>query len=224
MSKEKKHTFEESTAEVISQSEQFIEGNKKTIIYVLIGVLVVIGALFAYKYAYKEPRIKKAKESIFVAEQYFAKDSFNLALNGNGVEAKGFLDVIDKYGSTPSGNVAQAYAGICYFKLGDYENAEKHLKKFKASDKMVSPTLTGLIGDCYVERDMPEQALKYFNDAAQKADNDVISPIYLKKAATVYKHLGQKDKALECYKTIKEKYYNSQEAADIDKYIQELSF
>ena len=67
------------------------------------------------------PQEKKAAAAIFKGEQYFAKDSFNLALNGNGADFDGFEGIIDQYGSTASGNLAKAYAGICYFKMGETE-------------------------------------------------------------------------------------------------------
>ena len=45
---------------------------------------------------------------MFKGEQYFAKDSFNLALNGNGADYEGFEAIIDQYGSTSAGNLAKA--------------------------------------------------------------------------------------------------------------------
>lgn len=225
MKDQKQHSsLGETTAEAITRSEKFLDENKKAIVFVIIAAVALVGLILGYKYLYKQPHEKNAEKSIFVAENYFAKDSFQLALNGNGADIMGFLDVIKKYDDTPTGNVAHAYAGICYYKLGDYAKAEEHLKKFDSSDTMVAPALVGLIGDCYVEQDKYQEAIGYFEKAAKSADNELISPIYLKKAATVYKHLGQNDKALECYKTIKEKYYASQDAQDIDKYIEQLSF
>ena len=47
----------------------------------------------------------------------------------------------------------------------------------------------------------------------------MVSPIYLKKAGLAYENLKEYGKAVEAYKSIKEKYYNSMEASDIDKYI-----
>ncbi len=57
---------------------------------------------------------QEALKQMFVAENLFEKDSFNMALNGDG-NAPGFLEIIDKYSSTPSGNLANYYAesAIC---------------------------------------------------------------------------------------------------------------
>ncbi len=160
---------------------------------------------------------------MFKGEQYFAKDSFNLALNGNGADYEGFEAIIDQYGSTSAGNLAKAYAGICYFKMGENEKALDLLKSFSGSDEMISPAITGLIGDCYVNMGNLKEGISYFEKAAKQANNEVISPAYLKKAGIAYENLKQYGDAVKAYTTIKEKYFNSMEASDIDKYITRAS-
>jgi hypothetical protein len=165
------------------------------------------------------PKNKNAEIAIFRGEQYFQKDSFNLALNGNGTDYDGFTEIIKKYSGTKVGNLAKAYAGICYYKLGDIDNAIKNLKSFSTNDSDISPAITGLIGDCYVESGDVKQGISYFEKAASKANSDLLSPIYLKKAGIAYESLQQYDDAVKAYKTIKEKYAASMEAMDIEKYI-----
>ena len=46
---------------------------------------------------------------------------------------------------------------------------------------MISPAIIGLIGDCYVNMGNVKEGISYFEKAAKKADNEVISPVYLKK-------------------------------------------
>lgn len=215
-----KHTDAElEVGEIVSKAEHFIEKNQKQIIYGIIGVAVVVGLFLGFHYGYSQPREKKAAVALFKGEYYFAKDSFTLALNGNGGDFDGFISVADQFGSTASGNLAKAYAGICYFKLGDNEKAIDYLKSFNANDNMVSPAIIGLIGDCYVNADQVKEGISYFEKAASKADNKVISPIYLKKAGLAYESLNQYKDAVKAYTKIKEAYFGSTEAADIDKYI-----
>jgi tetratricopeptide (TPR) repeat protein len=221
--KGKNTNAELEVGEFVSKSERFIENNSKKIIYGIIAVALVVGAVLGFKHGYLIPQEKKAAAAIFKGEQYFAKDSFNLALNGNGADFLGFEGIIDKYGSTASGNLAKAYAGICYFKMGDTKNAIARLKSFSGDDSMISPAVEGLIGDCYVNMGDVKEGISYFEKAAKKADNIVISPVYLKKAGIAYENLKQYDDAVKAYTTIKEKYYNSTEAADIDKYIARAS-
>ncbi len=205
--------------EIVSRSEQFIEKYQKHILYGIVGILLIVGAFMGIRHGYLIPQEKKAAAAMFKGEQYFARDSFALALNGNGVDYIGFESIIDEYGSTKSGNLAKAYAGICYFKMGDNEKALKSLKGFSGKDNMISPAITGLIGDCYVNMGNTKEGISYFEKAAKQASNNAVSPAYLKKAGLAYESLNQYKDAVNAYSTIKEKYFTSMEAADIDKYI-----
>jgi len=205
--------------ELVSRSEQFIERYRSHIIYSLTAIALVVGAILAIRYGYLIPHEKQAAAILFKGEQYFAKDSFALALYGNDADYPGFEDIVSNYGGTRSGNLAKAYAGICYFKLGDNDNALRLLKSFHAKDQMIAPAVTGLIGDCYVNAGKIEEGIRYFQKAARQADNEVISPLYLKKAGIAYESLQQYDRAIKAYTTIKTNYHNSAEASDIDKYI-----
>jgi tetratricopeptide (TPR) repeat protein len=210
---------EQEIGEIVSRSEQFIESNKKNITFGITVIVIIIGAILGYNYLYFVPKNKNAAIAIFKGEQYFMKDSFNLALNGNGVDYDGFEYIIKQYGGTKPGNLAKAYAGVCYYKMGDMESAIKHLKSFKSDDNNISPAIIGLIGDCYVESNNVKEAISYFEKAASKANNDFLSPVYLKKAGIAYESLQQYDNAVKIYTTIKEKHATSMEAMDIEKYI-----
>lgn len=229
MSKEKKHEtpaqkIEEGAVEAISRSEAYIHKNRKGILVGIILVVLLVGGYLAYRYLYAEPREDKAYEAMYKAEHYFGVDSFQLALNGNGSDVQGFLSIIDEYKGTSAANLAHAYAGRSYYHLGDYNAAIEHLKKHNSKEIMVAPSNRGLIGDCYVALGDYGEAVKHFEEAAKMADNQLLSPIYLKKAGLAHEALGDKEKALKSYQEIKDKYYNSPEAVDIDKYIQALNY
>ena len=109
MTKEKTPKPTENLAEVenaLTTAERFFETNSK-IITMIFGAAVVIALLFLATHRfYSLPREAKAKEQIFAAEQYFEKDSFKLALNGDG-NFPGFLDIINDYGSTKAGKLSR---------------------------------------------------------------------------------------------------------------------
>jgi tetratricopeptide (TPR) repeat protein len=205
--------------DIVSKSEQFIEKHKPRIIYGIVGVAIIIAGIFGIYYGYLIPKEKQAAIAIFKGEQYFARDSFAIALHGNQADYPGFLSIIEDYGTSASANLARAYAGICYFRMGDPENAVQLLKGFKAKDKMISPAIIGLIGDCHVNSGQLKESISYFEKAANKADNEILGPVFLKKAGLVYEELKEYDNAVKTYTAIKEKYFNSEEAASIDKYI-----
>jgi tetratricopeptide (TPR) repeat protein len=211
---ERIHTVEEA----LSKTEEFIEKHQK-IILIVVGVLIVaVLVFFGFRKYYLEPKEKEAQAQLFMAEMYFEQDSLYKALNGDG-NYLGFLDIRDQFGLTKSANLATYYAGICYLKMGDFENAISFLRKFSGGDKVVGPMATGAIGDAYMELDQTDQAIDYYLDAADQSNNDVTAPLFLMKAGMAYEIQGKYKKALEQYKRIKTEYPRSFEATEIDKFI-----
>lgn len=225
MSKEKTTPANENLKEVehaLTSAELFFEKNAK-IISIIFGAAVVVALLMLATHRfYTIPHEAKAKEQIFTAEQYFEKDSFNLALNGDG-NYPGVLDIIDNYGRTPAGNLAKYYAGISYLHIGKFKEAIDYLEDFKTDDLLLKPVATGAIGDAYAELGNKEKALKYYAEAAEMKENNFTTPIYLLKEGRMYEMMGNKEKALSTYQSIKDKYSESNEGRLVDKYIARLT-
>lgn len=203
----------------LGKSEAFIEQNIKQLGIGVLIIAAIVAGIVIFRTQYMAPRELRAQEQIFKGENYFAADSFRVALDGNGVDYIGFKSIIKQYGMTNTASLAKAYAGISHYRLGEYKIALDYLKGFKGKDNLVSPTVIGLIGDCYVELGDVNKAISHFEKAAKRANNDIVSPIFLKKAAIAYESLGKYDKAIAHYNTIKDKYHRSNEAFDIEKYI-----
>lgn len=202
----------------LTRAELFIEKNQKIISGVVVGVLIVVGAIFAFHRFYTVPRDAEAASYMFHAEKYFAADSLKLALNGDGNNL-GFLDIIDQYGSTDAGNLAHYYAGICYLNLGEFENAIDQLKKFSSKDLLISNIAIGAIGDAYAELGQNPDAIKYYLKAAGNKENAQTTPIYLFRAGLLYEETGEFAKAVELYSRLLAEYPKSAEGGEVEKYI-----
>ena len=214
----KKHNELETVEHALTSSEAFIEKYQKQIIFGVGAIVVVVLAVLSFHNFYMGPREIAAENEMYKAQAFFATDSFRVALEGDGAESVGFKEIASDYGITPSGKLAAAYTGICYFKLGQYENAIKYLNQYDGEDTYFKASVIGLTGDSYVELGETSKAISYFDKAAD-LENAVMSPVYLKKAALVYESLNKPEDAEKDYLKIKEKYPKSTEAADIDKYI-----
>jgi tetratricopeptide (TPR) repeat protein len=215
--KQKKQTGLEKVETTLSSAEMFVEKNKKPILYAIGVIILVVLLILAFRNFYLKPRETSAANEIYKTQLVFARDSFRIALEGNA-QIVGFKDIASEYSITKSGNLANAYAGICYYKLGDYNNAIKYLNQFDGKDNTLFTTVLGLIGDCYANTGETDKAISYFEKAASKT-NDVTTPLFLKKAGGAYEVLQKFDKALAVYNQIKNDYPNSVEAQDIDKFI-----
>ena len=73
-------------------------------------------------------------------------------------------------------------------------------------------------GDAYVGLEQYKEAVSAYKKAVAKADN-VFAAAYLLKEGLALEKLGNKAEALECYKVIKDKYPQSIEGYEIDRYI-----
>lgn len=214
----------ENIGEALTTSEQFLEKNQRIIITVLLIVVAVVGAFLAYHYLYKAPRNQKAQTAIFKGERYFQNGDDSLALFGNGNDYLGFESIVNQYKGTRTADLARAYAGISYSRIGDNEKALEHLKKFKGGDLLITPAITGAIGDVYMNMGQTDQAINNFLKAAKEADNEMLSPIYYKKAGEAYLSKADYDKAIEIFTRIKETYLNAPESREADKFIQQALF
>ena len=204
--------------ETLSKTEQFIEENQKSLM-TIIGAIVGIVALFSvYQNFYIEPMEKEAQAEMYMAELYFQKDSFNLALNGDG-QYLGFLDIADDYSSTNVGQLANYYAGLSYLHTADYDNAIEYLGDFSSDDIILSSLALGCIGDAYMELGDTDAALDAYADAVNNSANDFTAPRYMMKQAMIYTSNGNNNKALDLFKAIQSDYKTSREANGIEKYI-----
>jgi len=225
MSKKEQNQAQDANLEnveaALTKSEQFIENNQKTLSYIAVIILAIVAGFIGFKRFVVEPKQQEAMASMFAAEQYFAKDSFNLALYGDG-NNWGFLDIISDYKVTKAANVAHYYAGICHLYLGEYEEAIKQLEKFDSDDFVVSTVAIGAIGDAYVELGELKKGASQYEDAAANNENELTTPMYLKKAAVIQTELGEYEDAIANYELIKKKYPKSEEGRSADKFISNL--
>ncbi len=217
----KKNKTEDQFANVeqaLSKTEQYIEDNQNSLM-IIVGTIVAIIVLFkAYQNFYIEPLEEEAKIEAYMAELYFQKDSFNLALNGDG-QYPGFIEIADDYSSTKSGNLANYYAGICYLQTNDYENAIEYLEDFSSKDIILSSLALGCIGDAYMELGETNDARDAYENAIKNSNNKFTAPRYMMKLAMVHEINGDYLDALKIYKEIKENFQESREASGIEKYI-----
>ena len=196
--------------------------NQQLIVYLLAGGLVAVAGIFGYSELYQKPLEAKAADAMYVAEKYFANDSSELVLKGDGT-SKGVLYIIKEFSGTKAANLAKYYAGMSYYRLKDYNKAIEYLKDFSTNAKQVQAVAYGSIGDAYSELKKNDEAIDYYKKAGTHfPEDEAISSEYLFRAASFLELNGKNDAALEIYKQIKQDYPKSEKGFSIDKYISRL--
>lgn len=219
----------EETRKVIDPNltgiQLYFEQNKKVITYVGGGLALIIAAFLFFKLYYLPEQENEAVNEIFWAENLFEKDSFNLALKGGIMvvsadgqkQMKGFEQVAEEYGMTKTGNLANYYAGVCYMRTGKFEQAIEALTKYNGSDETIAPIAIGAIGDCNMELNKVDEAIKYYSKAADKSKNNFTTPYFLKKAAFANETKANYSEALQNYERIQKEFPQSTEGLEVEK-------
>lgn len=195
----------------------------KPLATVAIILIVIIAGWFGYQNFIQKPKELKAQSAIAVAQQYFAADSFRLALNGDGTN-RGFLAIEKSYDGTKTGKLAHYYAGVCYLQTGDFNNAIKQLNDFSTESKPIQMQALGALGDAYSELKQNDKAIDSYKKASATFEDDQANASeYLFRAALLSEISGKTKDAVEMYKSVKEKFPNTARGAQADKYIFRLS-
>lgn len=225
MAKQNVTPQETSINEAVSKTESFFENNQKLIIGVIALLLLAVGGWYCYNHYVVEPNKTDAQKAIFEAQYRFEEENpdYELILNGDANGA-GLLEVIEQYGSTPAGNLAKHYAGVCYLHLGDLDNAAKYLAQYSPVKNSIPAEVInaqnyGLQGDVAVEAGDLEKAVKFFDKAVNASDNSYTAPLYLYKKGLALKALNKSDEAVKVFNKILNDYPASPNAMDAQKLI-----
>ncbi|MBR2229329.1 MAG: tetratricopeptide repeat protein [Prevotella sp.] len=210
--------------ETLNKSEAFFLKYKKAIIAAVVALVIIIAGVVLYKTYIAEPNEQKASTAIAKGQEYFAQGQFEKALQGDSTGYKGFAKLASDYSSTAAGNLANLYAGLCNAQLGKWDEAVKYLEDYDgADDQMVSPAALGALGNAYAHQNQLDKAVSTLQKAAEKADNNSLSPTFLIQAGEILESQGKKADALKLYQTVKDKYFNSMAYQTIDAYIERCS-
>ena len=211
-----------------NKHEALVLKYKNVIIGGIVALIVGIAVGFFVKNCSNE-KFTTASTDMAKAQEYFASavmgnDSvlFQKALNGDSINA-GFLTIIAQDGSGKVVNIAKLYAGICYARLGNLQEAASYLEQYDAKDdEMVSPAALGALGNVKASLGQLDEAVATLIKAADKADNNALSPQFLIQAGEILESQGKKAEALELYERIKAKYTDWQRYNTIDNYIERV--
>ena len=203
--------------ELYSKSEQFVDKNRKQLTLGLGGAAALIMVVIGYSSLVVAPHNTAAEEAAFMAEHYFAKDSADLAMLGDGLNA-GLEEILSDYSGTPAAARAAFELGIIHRDAARFEEAVEAFNAAGFSDDVFGPLTDANIGDCLVELGNLEGAEGHFASAASVAASGLaakaLSPMCSYKRALVLLELGNEDKARKVLQDLADDFPNSTYAAN----------
>lgn len=211
----------EDESNALDRVQFLYEKNKKVINGVVTAAIVVAALAVGYFKMYLAPRESKASAKVFYAQQYFAADSFQRALQGDGQHA-GFLKVMKEYSGTKTANLCHYYAGVSYLHLGNAKSAIKQLEDFDGKGTMLATAAAGALGNAYIEEGQIGKAISQFEKATAVKEDNVQTPLYLLSLGAAYEMDKKPEEAKKAYLRIRDEYPMSSQARDIDRELARL--
>ena len=205
----------EELNESLSGIEKKVEDNKKMIVWVVAAIIAIAAIILGYIYLIQNPNLEKAKEEIAKADVDYTLGQDSIALNE-------YMAVADNY-SNDAANRAGLNAAIILFQQGKYEEAAKYVNEFEAAGTLVGPAAKSLLGDCYVNLQKYDEAVKAFNEAISLSnENELYTPLFILKKATVLREQGKYAEEVKALQTIMDKYPNFTMSyqVDVEKYLE----
>jgi len=205
-------------AQPLAQTGNFVRENQKSLLFISTAVIALIIIYFAYQKFYLAPREVDASNQMYVAQDFWEKKQWDKAINGDA-GYPGFAKIVDEYSNTKAANLAFYYLGVAYLNKGEYKKAIDNLTNYRGDDVIIAAQALGNTADAYVELKDYDKAITYYKKAADKGNNNFISPMYLKKLGLVYEAQKNYKDAADAYQKIKTDFPESNESASIEKYI-----
>lgn len=189
------------------------KANKGKLVGALVFCIVVVVAALAWFFI-NQSGSAKADELVGKADVEL-NDSIAMQLYQEAAEA-----------GHKSGNRAKLEVAIRYYNDGKYEDALKYLDDADISDKIVAAGALCLKGDCLVNLDRADEALKAYKAAIEKCgdENAVVAPFALIKMANIYREQKNYKAEYAAYKLIVEQYpsyqFSQGQPTDFRKYME----
>lgn len=197
--------------DALTSWEQRLENNKK-IIYGAVGVIVVAIAIVAGYVYFRQSAYSDAENLVNKADMVYATQGDSAGLIAYKKAANESF--------APANRAAQMAAVILY-KQKKYDEAIKYLEGSSFNGKVMGPAAQSLLADCYVNKKNYDKALENYDKAIKQAgDNETLTPIIMKKKATVLRSTKKYADELAVYEEMKTKFPQEAIGMNVDKYIE----
>jgi len=203
--------------EYSSRAIHYYQTNKATVIGGSIAIVVLIGMAIGY-FIYSGQQEQKAQVMLGIAEQALLEGDLTRALYGNESDfTLGFVQIANNFGRTDAGNLANYYAAVTEYELGNAEEALVFIQRFRAPRSIVGVGPISLHGVILSDLGDYSAAAAKFAEAANWSQNESTTPNNLLQAAQAYIAAGNHGEARRIVERIITDYPQSQEITEAQR-------
>jgi tetratricopeptide (TPR) repeat protein len=218
MSKLKKEELEQDILlEYSSRFMHFYQTNKAAVIGGGVGIVLAIALVIGYV-VYSGQQEQEASVLLGMAEQEMMMGNYETALYGNDEEfTLGFVQIANNYSGTDSGNLAQYYAAVSEFELGNYQDALNYIEDFTPPKGILGVAPISLHANILLELEDFTAAAEQYERAAEWDENSATTPANLFEAAQAYQRAENTQMARTHLERIINEYPNSLQASRAER-------
>lgn len=181
------------------------------------GLLALILAAPGYMY-YQQQQAQQANEMLSKVLPVYQRGNFDQALNGSDQHA-GLLTIADGYGGTEPGNLAAFYTANALYEQEKYDRALTYFQRFEKGNDFIGASAYAAEATIYEAQGDLQRAARRYEQAASQYNNKLTAPRYLLEAGQEYEEAGNYEDAERVYRRIKEKYPDSDQAQEVERYL-----
>jgi tetratricopeptide (TPR) repeat protein len=216
----------EDKGNIVLKVQNFVEENRKLVIGISLGVLVLAVLFFFIKNRIDESNREdsiNASAAISRIMQYYQDGNYQKALNGDsakkvqGEKVIGLIEIVNKYEGTDQGKYAALYAASALLNLNRYQEAKKYFEiALKSPAKIVQEGANAGLATVYEMEGKYKEAADYYEQAALIAVEQGLKNRYQFFQALCLEKAGDKEKAEKLYREVigdnRSDYVNSAKA------------
>lgn len=204
-----------TSAALFYKTKEWFQANTKIVYGVALGLaaLLIVGYLYTSGKAADD---LAANRELRKVQTLYQQQQYRLAITGDPSQGiMGLEEITEKYGSTPTGDVAMIYLGNAYLYSGELEKAESVFDDVSPSTDMLSAAATAGQAAVAEAKEQYAEAASLFEKAARMFENDLLSGERFLAAGRSYAMSGDLNAAKEMLTLVKEnKTQRFQQEAD----------
>ncbi len=213
----KREIKEDKLVTTYFEAQSWFEQNKKRVSTVVTILVVAAAAIWIY-FNNRAAGDLNATTDLGKVMRYYDQGQYQIAINGSPQEnVRGLEQIVNDYGSTPTGKIAGLYLANCYFSLSQYDKALEIYRDTDISDKSLMASVYAGIAACEVEKGNDAEGARMFEKAAGIDSRKLNTAEYLYRAAGSYVQAGEKEKASELLERLKKDFPQSTYAREADR-------
>lgn len=213
----KREIKEDKLVTTYFEAQSWFEENKKRLSTLATILLVVVAATWIY-FNDKATSDANAAADLGKVIRFYDEGQYQAAISGSPQEnVRGLEQIVNDYGSTPSGELARLYLGNCYFSLAQYDKALEIYRETDISDKALMASVYAGIAACESQSGNDAEGARYYEKAASTDAQNFHTAEYLYRAAGSYLKAGDKEKAADLLERLKKDFPQSTYTREADR-------